>query len=61
MTDASSTPGAPDGLFGLDLTRILAARAEVRVEGFRPEGLAKYGRDHATQCKAGRCPFWATR
>ena len=32
--------------------RALAARADVLIENFKPGGLAKYGLDHATLCRA---------
>lgn len=37
---------------GQDIIRRLAARADVVVENFKPDGLVKYGLDHATLCAA---------
>ena len=37
---------------GQEIIRRLAARADIVVENFKPDGLAKYGLDHATLCKA---------
>ena len=37
---------------GQDIIRRLAARADIVVENFKPDGLVKYGLDHATLCKA---------
>ncbi len=37
---------------GQDIIRRLAARADVIVENFKPDGLVKYGLDHATLCAA---------
>lgn len=39
-------------LDGQDIIRRLAARADIVVENFKPDGLVKYGLDHATLCKA---------
>ncbi|WP_299028521.1 CoA transferase [uncultured Sulfitobacter sp.] len=37
---------------GQDIIRRLAARADVVIENFKPDGLVKYGLDHATLCAA---------
>ena len=37
---------------GQDIVRHLAARADVVIENFKPDGLVKYGLDHATLCAA---------
>ena len=37
---------------GQDIIRRLAARADIVVENFKPDGLVKYGLDHATLCAA---------
>jgi len=37
---------------GQDIIRRLAARADVVVENFKPDGLVKYGLDHKTLCAA---------
>ncbi len=37
---------------GQDIIRHLAARADVVIENFKPDGLMKYGLDHATLCAA---------
>ena len=37
---------------GQDIIRRLAARADIVVKNFKPDGLVKYGLDHATLCKA---------
>lgn len=37
---------------GKDLIRRLAARADVVIENYKPDGLKKYGLDHATMLKA---------
>lgn len=37
---------------GQDIIRSLAARADVVIENFKPDGLVKYGLDHATLCAA---------
>ncbi|WP_298860539.1 CoA transferase [uncultured Sulfitobacter sp.] len=37
---------------GQDVIRRLAARADIVVENFKPDGLVKYGLDHATLCAA---------
>ncbi|MGB5863626.1 MAG: CoA transferase [Sulfitobacter sp.] len=37
---------------GQDIIRRLAARADVVVENFKPDGLVKYGLDHKTLCDA---------
>ena len=37
---------------GQDIIRRLAARADVVIENFKPDGLVKYGLDHKTLCAA---------
>jgi formyl-CoA transferase len=37
---------------GQDIIRRLAARADVVIENFKPDGLVKYGLDHGTLCAA---------
>ncbi len=37
---------------GQDIIRQLAARADIVIENYKPDGLVKYGLDHATLCKA---------
>ncbi|WP_299415411.1 CoA transferase [uncultured Sulfitobacter sp.] len=37
---------------GQDIIRRLAARADVVIENFKPDGLVKYGLDHTTLCAA---------
>ena len=37
---------------GQDIIRRLAARADVVIENFKPDGLVKYGLDHKTLCEA---------
>ena len=37
---------------GQDIIRRLAARADIVVENFKPDGLVKYGLDHKTMCAA---------
>ena len=37
---------------GQDIIRRLAARADIVVENFKPDGLVKYGLDHKTLCAA---------
>jgi crotonobetainyl-CoA:carnitine CoA-transferase CaiB-like acyl-CoA transferase len=37
---------------GQDIIRQLAARADVVIENYKPDGLVKYGLDHATMCAA---------
>ena len=37
---------------GQDTIRQLAARADVVIENYKPDGLVKYGLDHATLCAA---------
>jgi len=37
---------------GQDIIRQLAARADVVIENYKPDGLVKYGLDHATLCAA---------
>lgn len=37
---------------GQDLVRSIAAQADVVVENYKPDGLVKYGLDHATLCGA---------
>ncbi|MEP1355829.1 MAG: CoA transferase [Tateyamaria sp.] len=37
---------------GQDIIRQLAARADIVIENYKPDGLVKYGLDHATLCAA---------
>lgn len=37
---------------GQDTIRAIAARADICIENFKPDGLKKYGLDHATLCAA---------